>query len=74
MRAGSAVSSDMNSWTSYLYPAALFFAVAMWRLVEVTPVWWSILTVVILFAASAASLSRALVERRRSVANAASPA
>jgi len=55
----------MRSWTSYLYAAGLFFAIALWRLVEVTPVWWSILTVVILFAGFAASLTRALIERRR---------
>ena len=52
----------MNSWFG---TAALFFGIAMWRLVEVEPVWWSIVTVVILFIASGAALARGLVEQRR---------
>jgi len=62
----------MRSSTSFLGTAAFFFAIAVWSLVEVTPVWWSVLTVVVLFVASAASLARALVERRRAIADAAS--
>ncbi|WP_347977370.1 hypothetical protein [Microbacterium sp. ProA8] len=52
----------MNSWFG---TAAFFFAIAMWRLVEVEPVWWSIVTVVILFVASGAALARGIVDRRR---------
>jgi hypothetical protein len=53
---------------SYFGIAAFFFAIAMWRLVEVEPVWWSILTVVILFFAAGSALVRAIVERRTALA------
>jgi uncharacterized membrane protein len=62
----------MGSWTSYLSLAAMFFAIAMWRLVEVSSEWWSILTVAILFVAAGAALTRVFVERRRSLAMVAS--
>jgi glucose dehydrogenase len=63
----------MGSWTSFLSLAAVYFALAMWRLVEVSFEWWSIFTVAILFAAAGAALARAFVERRRSLTLAPSP-
>lgn len=54
----------MEKSGQYIISAGLFFMIGMGLLLSVEPVWWSIVSVVLVFVASIAFLVSGLVARR----------
>ena len=55
----------MTTSASYLLGGVLFFFAGLVVLTGFQPVWWSIVSVVIVFTASAVSFGRAILESRK---------